>query len=287
MAARTFPDCRDRLLMDGAMGTELLARGLSTEPVAVLTTHAADVAAIHRAYHEAGARMHVTATFRLNPITLEATGEGLRLPRLAERAVLLARRSVGPDDWVLAGIGPLYDPETNDEILDLDVLHETAAAFGQADGILLETTSRLDALRAAAYLSHRVAEVADLPVLLSVAYRKEGPGEYRTATGHPPEVIARHAAGHGVSVLGVGCGRDVGPDDLEEILRRYRQETDLPLLVRGNAGTPRRAGGGWAYPLTPQAFAAWGPHWLAAGATLLGGCCGTTPAHVAALARAI
>ncbi len=278
---------RDALLFDGAMGTELLRQGLSTQPVDVLTTHAAAVAAIHQAYHAVGARVHTTATFQLNPITLEATGEALRLPRLAERALHLARRSIGRDDWVLADIGPLYDPETNDEILDFDVLHETAAVFGEADGLLLETHSRLDALRAVAYLTHRVTEVSELPIFLSIAYRQEGPGLYRTESGHAPEVIARHAARHGVSALGVGCGRDIGPDDLEEILRRYRQETDLPLFVRGNAGTPRRTATGWVYPVTPADFAASGSRWLAAGATLLGGCCGTTPDHIAALARSL
>jgi methionine synthase I (cobalamin-dependent) len=269
------------------MGSELLHRGLSTSPVEVLTTHAEVVAGIHAAYTRAGARVHLTATFQLNPITLEETGDGPALPRLVERALLLARRAAGPDSFVLGDIGPLYDPSTNEEILDFEVLHETAAAFGRADGLLLETTSMLDSLRAVAYLAHKVEEVADRPLLLSIAYLKEGPGRYRSASGHAPEVFARHAARHGVSVLGVNCGRDIGPADLVEILRRYRAETDLPLLVRGNAGTPRRVGNQLVYPLTPAEFAAWGPAWRDAGASLIGGCCGTTPEHIAALRVAL
>lgn len=287
MPPRQFPSCREPLLLDGAMGSELLAQGFSVDPVEVLTTHAEAVASLHRAYHMAGARMHTTATFQLNPMTLEASDNASRLPRLAERALLLARQSVGPGDWVLAGVGPFYDPSTSEEFLDFDLLRETVAFLGRADGLLLETHSRLDVLRAVAYLNHRVPEVAELPILLSIAYRKEGPGVYRTASGHSPEAIARHAVRHGVTVLGVGCGRDIGLVDLEEILRRYRQETDLPLMVRGNAGTPRRVGDRWVYPTTPEEFAAFVPRWIAAGATLLGGCCGTTPQHIAAMAAAL
>jgi methionine synthase I (cobalamin-dependent) len=288
MAAPPFPPAPDGLLLlDGAMGSELVRRGLPTNPVAILTTHAATVSAIHADYAAAGAKVHLTATFQLNPITLEATGDAPRLSRLVERALLLARRAAGADAIILGDLGPLYDPATNHEITDFDVLHETAACFGHADGLLLETTSTLDALRAVAYLTHKVEEVADRPVLLSIAYRKDGVGRYRSASGHGPEVFARHAARHGVAVLGVNCGRDIGPADLVAILQVYRQETDLPLLVRGNAGTPWREGDGWVYPLGPAEFGAWGPAWRAAGASLIGGCCGTTPAHIRALGEAL
>lgn len=281
------PARTDLVLLDGGMGTELLRQGLSTNPVAVLTTHAEAVAGIHAAYARAGATVHLTATFRLNPITLEATGDGLRLPRLGERALLLARRAAGPNAVILGDLGPLYDPGTKEEIVDFDVLHETAAAFAQADGLILDTTSTLESLRAIAYLAHRVQDTGDRPLILSVAYQKTRTGDYRSASGHAPEVFARHAARHGVTVLGVNCGRDIGPADLVAILRRYRAETDLPLLVRGNAGTPKSRGDYWVYPLSPQEFGSWGPAWREAGAALIGGCCGTTPAHIAALAAAL
>lgn len=275
-----FAPTTDRLLLlDGAMGSELLRRGASVEPVEVLTTEAETVAAIHSDYARAGAKVHVTATFQLNPVTLEAASAGPHLTRLVERALFIARRSAGPGAIVLGDIGPLIDPSTGEEILDFDVLHETAAAYGMADGILLETVSTLGALRAVEYLNHRVSEAAELPIVLSIAYHKRGRA-YLSASGHGPEVFARHATKHGVAVLGVNCGRDIGPEDLIEILRRYRAETDLPLWVKANAGTPNARG---RYPLTADEFGEYGPLWREAGATLIGGCCGTTPAHIAAL----
>ena len=87
----------------------------------------------------------------------------------------------------------------------------------------------------------------------------------------------------GVSALGVNCGRDIGMDDIIEIVRRYRQVTDLPLFARPNAGTPVCEGDRWVYPLTPAEMARRLPELLEAGISMVGGCCGTTPEHIAAM----
>jgi 5-methyltetrahydrofolate--homocysteine methyltransferase len=121
------------------------------------------------------------------------------------------------------------------------------------------------------------------PLLLSLTYRRDDAGRLVTLSSHPPEWFARRAAQWGLAALGVNCGRDIGLDEIIEIVRRYRNETDLPLFARPNAGTPRREGNRWVYPLTPRAFAERLPQLLEAGVAMVGGCCGTTPEHIAAL----
>ena len=122
-----------------------------------------------------------------------------------------------------------------------------------------------------------------MPLLLSLSYHRKG-GELVTYSGHRPETFARHAARHGVAALGVNCGKEIDLPDVAEVVRRYRQETDLPLFARPNAGTPSPHG---THPRSPEAMAAWAPALIAAGVTMIGRCCGTTPAHVAAFRPAV
>src|SRR5262249_5825973 len=128
----------------------------------------------------------------------------------------------------------------------------------------------------------RVLDDEDVPVLLSLAYLRRADGALVTYSGHAPETFARHASRHGVAALGVNCGRDVGLEEAAEVVRRYRRATDLPLFARPNAGTPSLAGGEAVYPRTPALMAGGLPELLEAGAAMVGGCCGTTPAHIAA-----
>jgi 5-methyltetrahydrofolate--homocysteine methyltransferase len=153
-------------------------------------------------------------------------------------------------------------------------------AFRGVDALLLETLSDWPAaqIRGCA----RAFADRDVPVLVSLTYWRTPAGELRTYGGEPPEHYARMAQADGVAALGVNCGRDIGMEEVIEIVRRYRTGTDLPLFARPNAGTPVRVEGRWLYPRTPEEMAARVPELLAAGATLIGGCCGTTPAHTAA-----
>jgi 5-methyltetrahydrofolate--homocysteine methyltransferase len=274
------------LLMDGAMGTQL-AEAFSTPGggEAWNLSRPGGVLAVHRAYREAGARVFLTNTFQANVDALARHGLDHRLADIIARSVSLARRAAGSNGFVLADVGPILGPE-GEEFSHRQDLADVFACFENVDGYLLETCSSPAALAAVEFARHRVGGIEDQPILLSLAYETRA-GRVVTHSGHGPETYARHAARHGVSALGVNCGRDIGKDELLTVLRRYRDETDLPLFVRPNAGTPTQVADQWVYPRGPEEMASWLPDLVSLGVRMVGGCCGTTPEHIAAFRRVL
>jgi methionine synthase I (cobalamin-dependent) len=283
------------LLMDGAMGTELQRAGLATGECGELwnLAHPEVVRAVHQFYADAGAEVHLTNTFQA---VRASTGwrPGSPAPtRYDERRALivlqwtayaLARSACGPDGFVLGDVGSYTAADTGHEFSDLTLLRPAVQALGPVDGVLLETCSTPRAFRAVAVCRKLRPE---LPVLLSLTYHRDAAGDLVTLSGHRPEWYAERAAGHGVAALGVNCGREVGMDEIIEVTRRYRGANDLPLFARPNAGTPKQVGKGWKYPHTAAKMAARVQELLAAGAVMVGGCCGTGPGHIAAFGRAM
>jgi 5-methyltetrahydrofolate--homocysteine methyltransferase len=270
------------LLMDAAMGSTLLAAG-SLCPERANLDAADRVRAIHTAAVESGARVLLTNTFQLNSAALARHGLEEHLERIARKAVHLAR-TAGPRVWILGDVGPFGSPGYNEEFADREALARVLTALEDTDAILFETCSSPAALAAVEFAQHRVGAVEGLPLLLSLTYHRNSTGELVTLSGHRPETFARHAVRHGVAALGVNCGKDIDIADVCEILRRYREHTDLPLFARPNAGTPDAEG---RYPRFPEEMARGVPALLAAGASMIGGCCGTTAEHVAAFAKAL
>ncbi len=271
------------LLMDGSMGTELQRAGIGPEECHELwnVTRADRVSAIHRAYVEAGATVLLTNTFQANTTHLARFGFEDRLEEINRSAVSLARKAAGRSRFVLGDVGPILDATTRAEFVDFKELGRVLVSLESVDGILLETCSDPRALAAVQWAFHRLVDI-DLPLLLSLTYHRSSSGQLVTLSGHAPESFARHAERHGVAALGVNCGRDMGMDDIIEIICRYRAETDLPLFARPNAGTPIRQGDRWIYPHAPETMAARLPELVQAGARAIGGCCGTTPEYIAA-----
>jgi methionine synthase I (cobalamin-dependent) len=273
------------LLMDGAMGTELQRAGLPDGENAAAWTllHPERVRRVHQAYRAAGAEVLLSNTFLINAATFRETlARAGRLPVDPAAVWHRALDLIGPPGdppYRLADLGPVAGRFAEREFDALTLLNSAADLPESADGVLLETCSsprvRL-ALR-------RLGRDLNRPLLLSLSYRRDAAGRLTTFSGHAPEWFARRARDYGVAALGVNCGRDVGLDEILEIVRRYRGATDLPLFARPNAGTPRRVGNRWVYPLTPGAYAARLPELLEAGVVMVGGCCGTRPAHIAAL----
>ncbi len=273
------------LLMDGAMGTELQRAGLQVGECLELWNleQPAKVRDVHQAYVDAGAECLLTNTFQANRKALAKHGLEERWAEINHAATEIARSVCGPRHFILADLGPGISA-------DLPLTHrqtykEFIQSFGSADGVLLETASNRDDLISMLFVRHEADRV---PFLLSLTYGRNAAGYLCTCVGQfpenkPPEFYAERAKDWRLDALGVNCGREIGLDDVLEIVRRYRRVTDLPLFVRPNAGTPRSGENGCVYPLTPRQLAERLPELLDAGVAMVGGCCGTTPEHIAAL----
>jgi 5-methyltetrahydrofolate--homocysteine methyltransferase len=276
------------LLMDGAMGTELQRASIGEGECHELwnVTQPEKVRAIHQAYVDAGAECLVSNTFQANPHALKRHGVQERLTAILRQGIALARSAAGPDRFVLASIGPIG--EVRDTAPDWcgNWFQQMLPALLVADALLLETYSRLGALDLARYLWQSPLRRREVPVLLSLAYRHTADG-LQTQDGHAPEDFAAASGQYGIAALGVNCGRDIGMDEMIDIVRRYRAVTDLPLFARPNAGTPTKIGDRWVYPHTPEQMAARLPELLDAGISMVGGCCGTTPEHIAAFRQVV
>jgi len=271
--------------MDGAMGTELQRAGLASGACgeAWNLLHPDRVRSIHQAYVDAGAEVLLTNTFLANPPHLQRHGLSGRLADINRAAITLARTVAGPDRLVLADVGPFLGESGS---WCHDWLGRMVPSLLGVDGILLETFSSAAAFDVARCLRQSDLVPSAVPILLSFTFRR-GPEGLTTFGGDTPEELARIAQQTGIFALGTNCGRDIAIDDMTEIIARYRSETDLPLFARPNAGTPRRDRDAWIYPHTPADMAAKLPGLFAAGIVMVGGCCGTTPAHIRAFAAAL
>lgn len=263
------------LLMDGAMGTELIRNGAdSGSNLAKLNLSRPElVLAVHKAYIAAGAQVIVTNTFQANPQTIPNRSE---LRSIGRSAAGLARRAGAV--YVLADIGPIITGRYA-EFENLNDLRETVEPISPVDGILLETCSSENVLKVIEQLRR---EIGESPLLLSLAFCHR-PDGLRTYDGHDPEWFAARASDVGVDALGINCGLEISLANCIEIVRRFRIVTDLPLFARPNAGTPKLVSEGMIYPRSSGDFAAATRGLIAAGAIMIGGCCGTTPAYIAAM----
>jgi 5-methyltetrahydrofolate--homocysteine methyltransferase len=273
------------LLMDGAMGTELQRAGIGQGECYELWNlkNPKKVRAIHQAYVDAGAEVLLTNTFQALRVELRLEGKELRqTDRIILEGIRLAREAAGPECFVLADIGPTLENYSFEQLAANKPLASLVRSLCQADALLLETYSRLSVFNAVLFLDDVMAWDTDArpPILLSIAFHCDTAGQLQGIGGDAPE---RFAGSSMIAALGANCGRDIGMDQLLEVIRRYRLETDLPLFARPNAGTPTRVGDGWVYPLTPEKMAERLPELLEAGVSMVGGCCGTTPEHIAAM----
>jgi 5-methyltetrahydrofolate--homocysteine methyltransferase len=278
------------LLMDGAMGTELQKRGLRDEENAATwnVLRPKPVEAVHRAYLGAGAKVLLTNSFMIHAVSyfeqLSCAGHIPGYPGYWCEA--LARTGSG-NHFRLASMGPVcmgagrefdWVRGASPPWPVCPRFHGDLPVHEDPDAILLETCSTPRVRYAIRY----IRQECDWPVLLSLTFLHDKSGKLVTFSGHTPEWFARRAKGYGVAALGVNCGRDIDMDDIIEIVSRYHAVTDLPLFARPNAGTPTRKGKRWAYPHTPKKMAAKLHELLEAGVSMVGGCCGTTPSHIAA-----
>ena len=284
------------ILADGGMGTLLFSRGIPQRACLdeLPTTRPDLINAIHREYLEAGADLIETATFGANRIRLAGFGLAGQAHRFNRRAAQVAREArdvAGRDALVGGSIGPLGAPTR--ELLHLDEAKVRAAYREQIDG-LLEGGVDLLVIETHADLGHlllaidEARRVADLPILAELTFGEE----LALPDGTTPDVAGRALAAVGVDAFGVNCG--VGPlaclDALEAMGRAVAGGTapgEAARSIMPNAGLPQRIEGQFVYAAPPDYFAAMVPRFVAAGARIVGGCCGTTPDHIAAMRVAI
>ena len=277
-------------VLDGAMGSELLRRGVTAAArlwgVGALLEDPAAVRAVHRDHLAAGAEVLTAATFRVAPYALRRHGLEGRAEELALTAVRLAREAaadVRPQALVLAAMTTLEDCYRPDLVPSDDTLlreHRATAALLAAahpDAILLETLNTVRELEAAT----RAAAATGLAVLACVTCVSDG----RLLSGEDAAEAARAAERAGAAAVGVNCTR---VDDVAPALARLASVTRLPLIAYANdayfAEDSRFLA---AAARGPQAYARCARAWVAAGARLVGGCCGTTPAHIEAVATTL
>ena len=273
------------LFIDGGMGSLLAARGCDTSGVSNLENPEA-VLDIHREYSEAGADILITNTFTMNRISIESRGLDLDVEAVNQAGVSLARRAAGTEKLVFGDIGPtgqLLEPYgTYTEAQFYENYAEQAEIFAGAevDGLIIETFTDL---REAECALKACKDKTSLPVILSLAYSTTEKGG-RTIMGSAVEEAAKLAEAYGAAAVGANCG-DLDPLGMAVITGIYREATSLPLSIQPNAGKPKLVGGETIYDMQPDQYAGGVIKCFENGASIIGGCCGTTPAHIAAVVK--
>ncbi|MBI3407417.1 MAG: homocysteine S-methyltransferase family protein [Planctomycetes bacterium] len=273
------------LLMDGAMGTQLQRAGIrERECYEEWNLSRPDVVlGIHKEYVQAGADVLLTNTLQANATALARHGLADRLHAIFQAGLRLAR-AAAPAGFVLADVGPSATTDVNE--IDA-IISAIAGAAAAPDALLLETFS--DLVQAEKIIdASRAALPSVLPMLISFAFSRHGPKrELQTFSRYTPKACAEFARGMEVDALGANCGRDLVLEDYLEIVAAFKAETTVPLFVKPNSGTPKPDGESWIYPHTPQVMASWLPALLKAGVRMVGGCCGTTPEHIAVFRKVL
>lgn len=274
------------VVTDGAWGTQLQARGLAIGdfPDAWNLTHPGRVEEVARGYVEAGSRVILTNTFGANRIRLGEQDPAIagRVTEINRSGVEISRRGAGGRAKVFASIGPtgkllLGGDVTPDEVSAAFAGQAQALAAAGTDALVVESMSDIEEAR----LAVAAAKATGLPVVASMVY-DSGQNRDRTMMGTTPEQDAVALAEAGADVIGANCGRVIA--DFITICRRMRSATGLPLWMKANAGLPELVQGRTVYRTTPAEFAKHIPALLEAGASFIGGCCGTSPEFIREIA---
>jgi len=275
---------KDIFLLDGAIGTELDKRGLMGRAGNNLDSPEV-VLEIQREYALCGCDALTTNTLTMNRIYIETHNVGVSVRDVNRAGVELARQAADKGQYVLGNIsstGQLLEPYgTYKESQFYDAFKEQAEILAESgvDGFIIETMFDLPeamcALRAC-------KDKLSLPVIVSIAFATETKGG-RTMMGNSAEQCAKSLTDAGADVIGANCG-DIDPAQMAVVVSLLKSATPLPVLAQPNAGKPKLVDNETVFDMGPEAFAQGITECLRAGASIVGGCCGTTPEHIRAVA---
>jgi 5-methyltetrahydrofolate--homocysteine methyltransferase len=285
---------RRPLCCDGAMGTQLISIGLGSGECGMLwnVNRPADVGGIHLAYRRAGCALITTNSFGGSRFGLARHGLADRAAELNRAAAQIARAAAGTTGWVLGDVGPFGDflepvgDITADDLRAAFRGQIAALLAGGADAILVETMSD----PAEAVVAVEAAKACDpsIPVIVTFAFQKTARGEFRTMMGVGAVEAAQRAMAAGADIVGANCGTALSLDDYVDLAQQLVAAAGkTPVVIRPNAGSPRTENGRTSYHAKPEEMAGAATRLLAAGARIIGGCCGTAPNHLAAMSRAV
>ena len=275
------------VILDGGMGTLLQKAGLAPGelPERWNLTHRGEVAAIHRAYFDAGSNVVNTNTFGANLLKFSPDELDGIVRAAVENAREAARRSAGTQEkFVALDVGPtgkllkpLGDFDFEDAVAVFAETVKLGVKYG-VDLIMIETMNDSFETKAALLAAQ---ENSDLPVLVSCAFGEDG----KLMTGASPAAMVAMLEGMGADAIGVNCS--LGPKALAPVVREYLRLASVPVLLKPNAGLPTVVEGETVYNVAPEEFAADVAALVHDGVRVAGGCCGTTPAYIAALTAKI
>lgn len=274
---------RGRVILDGAWGTELQARGL---PIGFCSEawnleRADAVQDVAQSYVDAGAQIILTNTFGGSSIMLARHGLKAQAAEINRIGAELSRAAAGDAALVMGSIGPcgeilMMGAVSEDDVTAAFTEQAQALAAGGADGLVIETMSDITEAQCAI----TAALTTGLPVVCSMVF-DHGEHRDRTMMGHSPEDVVDALASSGIAAIGANCG--TGIDAYINVCRRYRAATELPIWIKPNAGLPELIKGKITYNVTTESFARKVDLLFEAGATCVGGCCGTSPEFIRAL----
>jgi 5-methyltetrahydrofolate--homocysteine methyltransferase len=278
------------MISDGAWGTFLQAKGLKAGECPELWNleHPEEVFNIARSYIDAGSNMVETNSFGGSSIKLAHYGLKDKTYELNKAAASISRKAAGPDHYVLGSIGPtgkilMMGEITEEELYESFSEQAKGLKDGEADAIIIETMSDIEEARVAIKAAK---SSTPLEVICTMTFEKTKTGEFRTMMGFSPSDMVQQLITEKVDIIGANCGN--GFQDMIGIVKEIRMaDQHIPILVHANAGIPVYQDGQTVFPETPEQMGSYVKNIIDAGANIIGGCCGTTPAHISKLKEMI